>query len=159
MSNSDNFLRYSQATNKDDHTLQLIESRLIAISEQRKLSKSNQPYRELRTISKQDGGPHVEIVDGQLHYVICERGAEYERQVAKDEDELLYWLVSDMTRKMASDWESRHRMPWHDPRTRWMNKQIKLLTKIDPNWAMRKFDEYCPYSNLKGLKRPSLPKD
>lgn len=48
----------------------------------------------LNTVPQAFGGPHVEIVRGKYHYVVCERGSEDERKTTTDEDELLYWLIS-----------------------------------------------------------------
>jgi len=50
----------------------------------------------LHTTPQHNGTPHIEVVGGKYHYVVTERGRELERRVAESEDEILYWLVSDL---------------------------------------------------------------
>lgn len=43
--------------------------------------------------SEHSGRPHLEVTaDGQMHWVVCERGNEYERRSTLDRHELLYWV-------------------------------------------------------------------
>jgi hypothetical protein len=84
------------------------------------------------------GASHAEIVNGQYHYVVTERGSEFERKVAKDEDELLYWFVADSTFSIACAWELEHRKENEDSRLQLFSKQIELLNKINSTWAARK---------------------
>ena len=84
------------------------------------------------------GAPHVEIVNDKYHYVVTERGSEFERKIAKDEDELLYWFVSDSIFSIACSWELKHRKENEDSRRQLFSKQIELLNKINPEWAARK---------------------
>ncbi len=88
-----------------------------------------------------DGTPHIETIEGRLHYVVSERGNEFERRVAHNEDELLYWLVTDLTSTIASAWEAKHRVPWLDSRRRWFAKEIQILNRVNPEWAARRSDE------------------
>src|SRR5690606_8017313 len=62
------------------------------------------------------GSAHAEIVDEKYHYVITERGSEFERRVAENEDELLYWFVSDSIFSIACAWELEHRKQNEDHR-------------------------------------------
>ena len=89
------------------------------------------------------GSPHAEIVNSEYHYVVTERGSEFERKVTKDEDELLYWFVSDSTFSIACSWELEHRKGNEDSRRQLFAKQIELLNKVNPVWAgrMRKYHE------------------
>lgn len=57
-----------------------------------------------------DGGPHIEFQGSDYHFVVTERGAEYERRVTTDQVEALIWLISDLTRAMAAEWELHHRI-------------------------------------------------
>jgi hypothetical protein len=87
------------------------------------------------------GAPHVEIVGDKYHYVVCERGNEYERKSTTDEDELLYWLISDDVSEMAGDFELKHRVKGKDFRRVRFAKEIALMGRISSEWAERKTDD------------------
>jgi len=83
-----------------------IKSRYYSIARQLKAPAAHVHF---ATTPQHDGSPHVEM-DGESYcYVVTERGQEFERRRTTDADELLYLLVSDVTRAMASDYELRHR--------------------------------------------------
>jgi hypothetical protein len=84
------------------------------------------------------GAAHAEVVNGQYHYVVTERGSEFERKIAKNEEELLYWFVSDSVFSIACAWELEHRKEDEDCRRQLFSKQIELLHKVNPKWAARK---------------------
>ena len=84
------------------------------------------------------GSAHAEIVDGKYHYVVTERGSEFERRVAENEDELLYWFVSDSIFSIACAWELENRKQNEDHRKQLFSRQIELLQKINPKWAAKK---------------------
>jgi hypothetical protein len=107
------------------------------------------PYRpryphqnKIQTRRQDDGAPHIEIVDGSYHYVVTERGSEYERKIAEDEDELLYWLMSDVTTSIALELELNNRILGQDSRRQWFAKNIELLSRLSAEWAGRKRSEY-----------------
>ena len=62
------------------------------------------------------GAPHVEIVGDEYHFVVTERGSEFERRKTKDVDELLYWFVSGDVGQLARDWELKRRVDGQDSR-------------------------------------------
>jgi len=64
----------------------------------------------LNTVPQAFGAPQVEIIGDNYHYVVCERGSEYERKTTTDKQELLYWLISDVVSEMAGDFELKHRI-------------------------------------------------
>jgi hypothetical protein len=103
-----------------------------------------------------DGSPHVEHEGDELIYVVTERGARFEERRTRDPDELLFWLVSDLTRQMALDFELAHRVESEDSRRQWFAKHLELLTAVKPEWASRKKREYDellvehPYDDDKG---------
>jgi hypothetical protein len=99
--------------------------------------------RELQTTPQHDGSAHVEIVSGTYHYVVTERGSELERSVAKDKDELFYWLMSDVTFSIACDFEVNRRIAGQDSRRQLFDKNVELLGRLDQNWATRKELEYA----------------
>ena len=83
--------------------------------------------------------------DGDTYsYVLSERGEEYDHQYTVNPDELLFWVVRDMTRSMATDFEFHNRPPEFEGDTRivWMNKHVELLEKIKIEWAVRQRQEY-----------------
>jgi hypothetical protein len=89
-----------------------------------------------------DGSPHVELVDGKYHYVVTERGSELQRRIAQDEDQLLYWLMSDVTQGIAIRLEAGRRRRGQDSRRRWFARDVELLGSLNPEWGERKRLEY-----------------
>jgi hypothetical protein len=96
----------------------------------------------IQTRRQDDGAPHIELVDGRYHYVVTERGSEYERKIAENEDELLYWLMSDVTTSIALEFELNNRILGQDSRRRWFSKNIELLSCLSTEWADCKESEY-----------------
>ena len=93
------------------------------------------------TSPQDNGSAHIELRDDKYHYVVTERGAEYERRVAKDADEILYWLVSDMVFDAAMKYEGKNRVPGQSFRQLLFQKQIELMSALRPQWAVRKQEE------------------
>ena len=93
-------------------------------------------------VAESDGSPHVEYEGDELHYVITERGSEYERRKTKNPDDILFWLVSDMTFSMASDFELNNRIETEDFRIQLFSKDLELLNSINNNWAEKLRVEY-----------------
>jgi hypothetical protein len=96
---------------------------------------------EIHTHRLDEGSPHVEWVDGHYEYVVTERGRELQRRRAPDEDELLYWMISDVTAAIASH-QARRGFWGRDPRRKWFARDVELLTRLDPVWGERKKAEY-----------------
>lgn len=99
--------------------------------------------RQIQTRPLVDGAPHVEVVDGRYQYVVTERGKELQRRTAKNEDELLYWLMSDVTSGVAMRLGSRIRFGKQDSRRQWFAKDVELLGELRPEWGDRKRAEYA----------------
>lgn len=106
--------------------------------------KLGAPRKHIRfaTTPQHDGGPHIEYEGPELHYVITERGSEFERRKTKDPDELLFWLVSDLTWAMASEWELANRIEGEDFRIQLFQKDVELMMKINEHWANLIKDKY-----------------
>jgi hypothetical protein len=83
------------------------------------------------------GGKYVEVDDEGYHYIGSERGEVYERHSTKDIQELLYWLLKSITRKMASDYELSNRIPFVDSRRLLFDKWVELMGMIDPDFRKR----------------------
>lgn len=97
---------------------------------------------QFATTPQHDGSPHVELEGKSYCYVITERGQEFERRRTTDPDEVLYWLVSDVTRAMASDHELRNRAKRDDFRRLLFKKHLELLADVSNEWSQRKKMEY-----------------
>jgi hypothetical protein len=106
---------------------------------------------QFATKSQHDGRPHVELIGAKLHYVRVERGHEFERRETSDPDELLFWLISDITWSMASDWELANRIEEEDSRKQLFRKDIELMSIVNQDWADRK---RIKYEKLLGCKYP-----
>lgn len=62
------------------------------------------------------GDPHIEIDERGYHYVTWERGSGHRRSTTENLEELLYWLMKDITFSMASAYELKNRIPNQDSR-------------------------------------------
>ena len=92
--------------------------------------------------SAQSGLPHVEVTsDGQMHFVVCERGVEFERWTTLNPDQLLYWVFQSVTFSMACDYELRHRIEGEDFRRQLFAHQLQLLHRLNPTWRVRRINE------------------
>jgi hypothetical protein len=84
------------------------------------------------------GAPYIEVGDdGQLSWIIKERGRVLEHRITHDPDELLYWSFAFTTSTIASIWEARHRDESQDFRILMWVKQGELLHRLNPVWAQR----------------------
>lgn len=91
--------------------------------------------------SNQGGHPHIEVDGLGYHYVVVERGTEFERMTTPDLDELLYAVFRDVTDNIAGRYAAYHRVAEHDWRRWSYKKQIELIAALSPNWAERLSDE------------------
>lgn len=91
----------------------------------------------LHTAPQHDGSAHVELKDGKYNYVVTERGSEFERRRAENEDEVLYWLISDLVFDLASQYELKNRIPGQSYRRLLFSKKVELMEKLNPEWADR----------------------
>ena len=82
--------------------------------------------------------PHIEIdSNGQLYYVIVERGEELRRDFAIDTNDLLFRIFEGVTFSMACDFELKHRKKNQDFRRQLFSKQEELLGILDKKWEIR----------------------
>ncbi len=108
-------------------------------------SKINAPKNYLPTYGYSlDGAhPHIEVdKNGQLYYVIVERGQELRRDYAADLDDLLYRIFVDITFSMACSFEVRHRIKNEDFRRQGFSKQEHLLGLLNEKWKIREQAEH-----------------
>jgi len=93
--------------------------------------------------SNDDARPHVEIdKNGQLYYVVVERGKECLRHSALDLDDLLYRVFEGITFSMASKIEQKKRVPEQDTRRIFFVEQEKLLGELNKEWQLRKREDH-----------------
>ena len=90
-----------------------------------------------QTTPGHDGTTHVEIRDGQYHYLGTDRGVVVMHQTTADKAEMLYWLVKDMTWGMAVGYEFRHRVPGQSFRRLLFAKHLEYMNRVDAIWADR----------------------
>ena len=87
--------------------------------------------------SDQTGRPHVEADDTGYHYVVCERGTEFERATSADPEEIAFLACRDMAFEMACEQELASHVPGQDSRRRIFAIELELLRTLDPAWAER----------------------
>lgn len=89
------------------------------------------------------GRPHIETTsDGQLYFIMSDRGQEYDRQFATDIKDLLYRVFSHVTFILAYDYEIKNRIPNQDFRRLVFEKQESLLAQLDKSWEIRAKKEH-----------------
>jgi hypothetical protein len=84
-----------------------------------------------------DATPHIEVNDA-YYYVVDERGHENKRLRTTDIDELLYWIMGDMTFWMSWDYERHNRRHGEDSRRLAFAKDVELLASLSESWARRR---------------------
>ena len=99
-------------------------------------------YKRFATSPTHDGGPYIEKRGSTYAYINTERGIELRRRETKNPDDILYWLVSEVTREVAQKYELKHRQSDEDTRRLLFKKDIELLDEINPEWGQRKRSEY-----------------
>jgi len=120
-------------------SISAIKSCYYSIARQLRAPAAHVPF---ATRPQHDGSPHVERAGDEFHYIVTERGLELKRRTTSDPDELLYWLVSDLTWAMASDYELAHRAPSQDSRRLLFKKHVELLAAVNSGWSQRQQVEY-----------------
>ncbi len=120
-------------------SLSELKSSYFAIAE-----RLNAPLEFIRFAEtpQHDGSPHIETDGTHFAYVTTERGGEYERKLTANKDEILYWLVCDLTWEMANRFELAHRKPDQDSRRMLFEKHLELLGTVHPEWQNRLQSEY-----------------
>lgn len=83
------------------------------------------------TERQDDGSPHVEFHDGEYYYIVTERGLDLERRSTADIDEILYWMLYDLTFWMGVEHEFRNRVEGPDCRRVIFAYQVELMKRAD----------------------------
>ena len=92
-------------------------------------------YKSFHTSPTHDGSPHIEFVDGKFHFVVTERGTEFERITNLSTDDVLYLLFDGITQHMATTYELQNRKQGIDGRSVWFPYQEDLMRKLNPEWG------------------------
>ena len=92
------------------------------------------PY---RSQPAHDGSPHVEVSNDLYHYVVTERGTEFERRSTPDADQLLYWLLRDVAFNLACAFELEYRVAGKDPRRLLLSTILSSFGRFPPLWEER----------------------
>jgi hypothetical protein len=135
-------------------TYKTVEEIKLKLNAMIKVINPPQDYLPTHNWSEGSGRPHIEVHSNGYHFIVTERGNEFQRKVTQDLDELLYWAVSCVTHPMASQYELKHRIPNQDFRKLMFQKDIELLTEVKVEFAIKRQSEIeqtlekHPYNDL-----------
>ncbi len=97
---------------------------------------ANPYYPRVNLTPQHDGSAHIEnIAGGKYRYVYSERGSEYDEKITDNVEDIFYWIYSDATFTMASDWEVKNRIENQDFRILLFQKQLDLLSSINEDFS------------------------
>jgi hypothetical protein len=85
--------------------------------------------------------PHIEVDSRGYHYVVVERGTEWERFTTQSLDELLYTIFEHVVSGLSLDYELERRVKGQDCRKLAFRRQVELLSALSPEWASRRLKE------------------
>ncbi|MEM7479056.1 MAG: Imm63 family immunity protein [Planctomycetota bacterium] len=121
--------------------LDKIAKRYYEIAEALNATKQS---RQFRIAPSYDGSRHSEYDGLTFKLITSERGEFTDAQSTENPNELLFWLVRDLTAAMALEYELANRPNGFDGDTRrtWFAKHVELLRQIDNTWAERQQAEY-----------------
>ena len=119
-------------------TYDKLEEKMLSIG-----SKINVPpeyYPKLKCSSSFED-TYIEIKFPFLYYIAIEYGKEVERRKFTNTDDLFYAVFKDITHTMAMWYEAYNRIENQDFRKILFSKQIELLSKICPEYAIKRQKE------------------
>jgi hypothetical protein len=118
-----------------------LEEIKLELEKMAKVINAPQAYLPTYNWSEGSGKPHIEVHNDGYHFVVSERGHEFERRITQNLDDILYWSISSATFSMACKYELKHRIPNQDFRRLMFQKEIELIKKIREDFAKRKQKE------------------
>lgn len=86
-------------------------------------------------------GAQIEVDSRGYHFVVCERGQEYERLTTFDLDALLYRVFRSVTFHLSCAYELAHRVETQDGRRLTFQHQVELLSQLSKSWGERQAQE------------------
>ena len=115
---------------------------MISLEETRKMiidiAKENDiPIFEFLTfvISRDDGTPCIQIEGNTYYYLARDRSTNTFEKRIQEINELMYWVFCDITFEMAKRYELKNRQKDFDHRRLLFSYQLKLLDRMDTEWA------------------------
>ncbi|MDI5927463.1 Imm63 family immunity protein [Rhizobium leguminosarum] len=82
---------------------------------------------------------YVDLKDSdEIYYVVEERGVELERVKCSSIDNVLYFLFSDITHDMASNYAATHGKPGTEFRRLMFQEQLRLLGLASKEWRLER---------------------
>jgi hypothetical protein len=87
--------------------------------------------------SEETRRPHIELAGTTFHYVVSDRGREFERFSTTSADDPLYRVFRDATFSMAAA-SLRVSRVTRGARRQILRQQLTLLGQLDPRWASRR---------------------
>jgi hypothetical protein len=97
-------------------------------------------YVRFTCIPRHDGGAHIEYEGNELLYINTERGEKIQVRRTLAPEELLFWLIDDLTYMMACDYSEN--FPDRDTRKIMFLRHVELLLSINHLWAKDKKAKY-----------------
>ena len=81
--------------------------------------------------------PYIYVFEKEnlYHYIINERGEEYERNIFVNHEDLLFHVFKNVTFEMAQEYELENRADGEDSRNIIFSKQEDLLSLINECWS------------------------
>jgi len=92
---------------------------------------------ELRTTRSDSGAPHVEKIEDAFHWIVTERGSEFQRKTTTSRHEIEYWLISGVVSALSIRYEVKNRIKGQDFRRLMFKKRIELMNLISTEWAIK----------------------
>jgi len=86
--------------------------------------------------------PFVKVADGEMHWIVVERGRELERRSTRDLRVWLSWVFGAVTWNQASRWELNNRVPYVESRLSIFCRHLELLGRLDEDWARAQLADY-----------------
>jgi len=91
----------------------------------------------------EDGArPHIDVDSRGYHYVVVERGEEFQRITTNDLDTLLYNIFEHVTFDLACKYELERRVVGQDFRRLMFQRQVELLSMLSPRWGETESQEH-----------------
>ncbi len=81
--------------------------------------------------------PYIEIRNTGYDYICRERNVEIFRKMPYDTNHLMYEVFKDVTFSIAMKWELVNRKEDENSRLKLLEKQIKLMDKINPEFGLQ----------------------
>ncbi len=99
-----------------------------------KIIEAPKKFLQFHTIPQHDGRAHIEYEGSDLIYVITERGIRFNEKRTTNPDELLFWLISDLTFEIANELSINECKTNEEYRKKLFLRQEALIGRINQEW-------------------------